>query len=97
MQLISTTSVSTGASQCTAQNKQTTVVATVAGTGAVSATVVIEVSNDGAKWIQMATIGLSGTTEASDGFGSAVAWPYTRARVSAISGTGATVTASVEG
>jgi len=67
--------------------------ATVQGTGAVSATVVIDVSNDGVNWVStvMGTITLSGTTSSSDGFTSDAPWKYVRARVTAISGTGATV------
>ena len=67
--------------------------ATVAGTGAVSATVVFEVSIDGANWLTLATVTLSGTTSATDGFIAVGGWPNVRARVSAISGTSAAVTA----
>ena len=72
----------------------TTFQATVVGTGAVTATVVIDVSNDGTNWVAtpMGTITLSGTTSSSDGFTSSAPWKYVRARVTAISGTGATVT-----
>lgn len=66
--------------------------ATVVGTGAVSATVLIEVSIDGVSWMTLATITLSGTTSHSDGFVAAGGWPNVRARVSAISGTSAAVT-----
>jgi len=67
--------------------------AIVTGTGAVTATVNIEVSNDGTNWVAtpMGTITLSGTTSASDGFTSAAPWKWVRANVTAISGTGATV------
>lgn len=67
--------------------------ATVNGTGAVSATVLVEVSIDGVGWLTLATITLSGTTSATDGFVAAAGWPNVRARVSAISGTSAAVTA----
>jgi len=68
--------------------------ATVVGTGAVAATVVIEGSNDGTNWVAttLGTITLSGTTSATDGFTTDAPWMYVRARVTAISGTGATVT-----
>lgn len=71
--------------------------ATVTGTGAVTATVLIECSNDGTNWntTVLGTISLSGTTTASDGFTTTAPWKYVRARVSAISGTGATVTANI--
>jgi len=66
----------------------------VSGTGAVTATVVIDVSNDGINAVATpaGTITLSGTTTSSDGFlTSNSPWKYVRARVTAISGTGATV------
>lgn len=67
--------------------------ATVTGTGAVTATVVIEVSLDGTNWCSTpaGTITLSGTTTSSDGFTTASSWKYVRANITAISGTGATV------
>lgn len=68
--------------------------ATVVGTGAVTASVDIEVSNDGTYWVDTVagTISLSGTTSHSDGFTTTEApWKYVRANVTAISGTGATV------
>lgn len=74
---------------------QRTVQATVLGTGAVSATVVIEVSNDATNWLTAGTITLSGTTTASDGFVFVAPWLNIRGNVTAISGTGAAVTAVV--
>lgn len=65
--------------------------AKVVGTGAVTATVIVEVSLDNTTWITAATITLSGTTSAADGFTMDAPWRYVRARISAISGTGATV------
>lgn len=66
---------------------------TVSGTGAVTATIVLEVSNDNTYWVStvLGTITLSGTTSSSDGFTTSAPWKYVRARVTAISGTGATV------
>jgi len=43
------------------------------------------------KWVTLATISLSGTAEASDGFATVSAWKWVRANVSAITGTNATV------
>lgn len=63
--------------------------ATVVGTGAVSATVVIEGSNDNTNFLTVGTITLAGTSVASDGFVSNASWGITRARVSAIAGTDA--------
>lgn len=69
--------------------------ATVAGPGAVTATVVIYVSTDGTNFIELATITLSGTTSATDGFASATGWSWVRANITAISGTGATINATM--
>jgi len=63
--------------------------ATVSGTGAVSATVAIEVSNDGDNFVTLGTITLSGTTTATDGFAASAPWAVVRANCTAISGTGA--------
>lgn len=65
--------------------------ATVTGTGAVTATVVIEGSNNASNWLELGTITLSGTGSDTDGFGSIVPWLYVRSRLTAITGTGATV------
>ncbi len=65
--------------------------ATSASTGA--ATVKIQVSDDDSNWIDLATITLSLTTSSSsDGFATSAPWRYSRANVTAISGTGAAVT-----
>jgi hypothetical protein len=70
--------------------------ATTASTGA--ATVLIQVSNDGVNFITMGTINLTlGTAQTSDGFAAANTWEYYRANVSAISGTGATVSVYMKG
>lgn len=67
--------------------------ANVAGSGAVSATVLIEGSNDGTLWSKtaLATITLSATTSDTDGAFVTSTYKFVRARISAISGTGATV------
>ncbi len=68
--------------------------ATVTGTGAVTATVTIEVSNDGVNAVDTAAgvITLSGTTSHSDGFTTQHApWKYVRAITTNVTGTGATV------
>lgn len=66
--------------------------ATVEGTGAVSATVIVEATNDGKVYRTLATFTLSGTNVASDDFSSNVRWYRVRARVTARAGTGAKVT-----
>jgi hypothetical protein len=73
----------------------TAVQVTVTGTGAVSATVNIEVSNDGVSALTTpaGTITLSGTDSSSDGFVTQNAsWKYIRMNVTALSGTDAVVT-----
>ena len=64
---------------------------TTAGAGA--ATITVEVSNDGTNWLTMGTITLTlSTTAANDGFTSDSPWTNVRGNVTAISGTGASVT-----
>ena len=61
-------------------------------TGAGSATIDIEVSNDCSNYITAGTITLTlGTTTVDDGFATDAAWKCVRANVTAISGTDATV------
>lgn len=75
--------------------------AIITGTGAVSATVTIQATNDDAtfqgtasNWVTtvLGTISLTGTTTATDGFAYVGPWKYVRATVASITGTGATVT-----
>jgi len=68
-----------------------TVHARVSGTGAVSATVVVQVSNFDNVWLTLGTLTLSGTTTASAGLALDAHWAYIRADLTAISGTGASV------
>lgn len=74
-----------------------TINAKVVGTGAVTATVIIYVSNTGDDndWVTAATITLSGTTSDADGFAMNAKWAYCKANVSAISGTDAAVTVTM--
>lgn len=72
--------------------------AIVSGTGAVSATVVIYGSLEdttavgtNSNWVTLGTISVTGTTSASDGFTTIAPWRWVAAKVTAISGTGATV------
>ncbi len=64
----------------------------VIGAGAVSATVVVEGSNNAIDWVPIATLNLSGTDRGADGGVAQIIWEYLRARVTAISGTNAAVT-----
>jgi hypothetical protein len=70
----------------------------VTGTGAVSGTITIQATNEDAtaqgtnsNWITIGTITLSGTTSATDGFATIAPWRWVRSNVSAVSGTGATI------
>lgn len=76
-----------------AETAKRTFQATVTGTGALTATVKIQVSNDGTNYIDLATISLSGTTSATDGFSSDAPWRFVRGNVTALTGTSAAVTA----
>lgn len=71
--------------------KDLTFFGVVAGTGALTGTVLIQVSNDNVNWLTLGTINLSGTTVAQDGFASSANWTFFRANVTAITGTGATI------
>lgn len=69
---------------------------TSAGAGA--STVLIEVSNDGTNFMTLGTITLTlGASATSDGFAVSNTWEYYRAKVTAISGTDATVTVYMKG
>lgn len=71
--------------------------ASIVGTGAVTATIIIEGSNEGVggNFLTIATFSLTGTTTDSQGFVSQAKWAFTRARMTAISGTGAAVTVTM--
>jgi len=63
---------------------------TTAGAGA--ATIKIQVSNNETDWLDLGTISLTlATTSSSDGFAAEAPWQYVRANVTALSGTGASV------
>lgn len=64
----------------------------VTGTGSVSATVVVEGSNNESDWVPITTLTMSGTNRASDGGVLETFFQQIRARVTAISGTSASVT-----
>jgi len=88
--LSAVTATGAGAANLSVNGPQT-YQATVAGTGAVTATVNIEVSNDASNWVVLGTITLSGTTSATDGLAANAPWKNVRANVTAISGTSAAV------
>ena len=64
----------------------------ITSAGAGSATIDVEVSNDGDNWEVAGTITLTlSTTSSSDGFASNAPWKFVQGNVTAISGTDATV------
>lgn len=67
--------------------------ATIDGTGAVSATVVVQGSNNGKHWTQIGSMSLSGTDTDAKTLAVDYPWAHIRAVSSALSGTGATVAA----
>ena len=101
MPLIMSGQTTTGPGSATPHGaaKGSTFQAAVAGTGAVTATVAIEVSNDPVNlgWITLGTINLSGTNTATDGFAVLAPWAYARANVTERSGTNAAVSVGVNG
>lgn len=84
--LLTTSATDTGAA-VEPLSKDRTFQATAEGAGSVSATVVVEASNEdeSGPYITLGTISVSGTTSASDGFASDANWVYVRARCTAIS------------
>lgn len=70
----------------------------VRGTGAVAATVVFEISDNGEDgWQTLCTLDISGTTEAVGGYTGLTAGGYLRHRCTAVTGTGAKARASSKG
>lgn len=76
---------------------QISVQAKVAGTGAVTADVAVEVSNNNTDWITSTTIALTDTDEDVDGAAISAAWAYYRLTLTNLTGTGATCTAWIAG
>lgn len=72
------------------------VTASMAGTGALSGSVAVESHNGDGVWQPLATITLSGTNSATGSAVISTTDAYQRARVSAISGTNAAITAQME-
>lgn len=65
--------------------------AIVTGSGALTAYIRLDVSNDGVHWLPNAVeFSLSGTDEVQDGASITLSYAYVRARVTALTGTGAT-------
>lgn len=66
--------------------------AVIVGTGTVSVTATVQVSNDAANWIDATALSLSGTTTDTDGATLASGWKWLRVSLASITGTSATVT-----
>lgn len=93
-----TTGTSPAATSGVARAGEKTFQAVVSGSGSVSATVLIQASNDPVNdgWVTLGTITLPSTsTTVTDGFSSQSGWAYYQCDVTAISGTGATVQVTV--
>ena len=96
--ILSTTGATTTGGAYTPQGWPIKFLVSETGTGAITATVLIEVTNtvaNAASWVLGATVTLSGTTDVSDSFVTSGNWGNVRARTTAISGTGATVTVTM--
>ncbi len=70
--------------------------ATLSGTGAVSATNSVQVSNDGEGWVEIADLDLSDTDVATDIITVQGGYKLVRIQVEAISGTGASCAFTVD-
>jgi hypothetical protein len=68
--------------------------AVLEGASALGATVVVQGSNDGVKWVTLGTITLTASV-LNDGFISQAPWIFERGQITALSGTGAAVTLTV--
>jgi len=89
------TSVSVGTAYGCEQITTASIQASITGTGVLSSTVLIQISNDNIGWVTMATLGLSDTTP-SEAFINNLPFSYIRASVSSISGTNATVSVTMK-
>lgn len=76
-----------------------TIQVTLTGTGAVTATVQVEVSNDGIGWLydSVSTLNLSGTNVASLAFASIYQWQMVRVNLISITGTNAKISSTLAG
>jgi hypothetical protein len=95
---VNSTTIVAASSPIYKESPWSTFQAIVTGTGAVSATVIIQGSNQEAtfngtksNWVTIDTYSLTGTTTATNGSTSISTWRYVRANVTVISGTSATV------
>lgn len=76
---------------------QISVQAKVVGTGAVTADVAVQVSNNATDWITATTIALTATGADVDAVALNAAWAYYRLNLTNLTGTGATCTAWIAG
>ena len=72
-----------------------TIQGTVQGTGAITATINIEYSNDGIAWMPGPQIVLTGSTLVTDGFFGSEHWIMCKATLASVTGTGAAVTVTL--
>lgn len=81
--LQTTTAVAIGTA-VSATGGRTTIQAVATGAGTLTATVLIQVSNDGTNFLTLATISLNSVTPAQDGFVMDAPWAYIRSNVTAL-------------
>lgn len=93
--LTSTTNQATQAVQLWGANNAVQVV--LVGSGSISVTAAVQVSIDGANWIQATSLTVSGTATATNGATLLSGWRYMRVNLTSITGTGATATVFVSG
>lgn len=95
--LITDATIATASEEIQLAQVYRTYQASVTGVGALTATVLVEVSNNPGVmgWITLATITLAGNDAVTSGASSIAPWPYTRMRLTAIGGASATVNGSV--
>jgi hypothetical protein len=96
---VTTTGPQKGESLFGSETNEYAIQVTITGTGTVSSTVYIEVSNDEIGWIRAddSNIAVSGSNVATNGLTLSVPWQNIRANVTALSGTDAKVTVTIGG
>lgn len=93
--LLTATGTATGEDLTCSNNDRRTFQAVCTGTGAVTADIILEGSNNKQNWITLSTISLSGTAPQTGSFDHYSAWTFIRARTQNVTGTNATVTVTV--
>lgn len=93
-QILSATVTGPGAS-FPVETKGATFQVTAVGTGTVTCSVDIEVSNNNTNWLKLATVALNGATPKSDGFATLAPWGFVRANPTSITAGSPTITVTM--